>query len=275
MRHRDTFQPSRTSGPIPTRMTDWLLLPTGMADGATNMARDEVAMELARRTGSWTLRVYGWSRPTVSFGRHQKALAGYAPEALDAAGVDVVRRPTGGRAILHDHEVTYCVTAPHQAGALSLGASYEAINDLLLDTLARLGVTAERAGAAGRVVPPGLAPCFDVPTPGELVLGGRKLVGSAQWRDETAFLQHGSILIEDDQPALASLARVPVPAPPPAATLRAALRRVPSLEEVAESLRTAVRALHRAEPYEWTDDARVLVAERAAHHRDPAWIWRR
>src|SRR5205814_2393375 len=119
-------------------------------------------------------------------------------------GLDVVRRPTGGRAILHDREITYSVTAPvRDAG--DLRESYERINRLLLSALHSIGVSASVAVAATRSVAPGMAPCFDEPTPGELTLAGRKLAGSAQWRSEDALLQHGSILIADDQSLLATL----------------------------------------------------------------------
>ena len=76
------------------------------------MALDEALMSRARRSGETVLRVYGWAAPTLSFGRHQRALGEYDEAALLRAGVGVVRRPTGGRALLHDREVTYSVTAP-------------------------------------------------------------------------------------------------------------------------------------------------------------------
>src|SRR5205823_4966724 len=117
----------------------------------------------------------------------------------------LVRRPTGGRAILHDREITYSVTAPvRDAG--DLRESYERINRLLLSGLQSIGVSASVAAPATRSASPGMAPCFDEPAAGELTLDGRKLAGSAQWRSEDALLQHGSILIADDQSFLATLA---------------------------------------------------------------------
>ena len=87
----------------------WRLLHTPAAHGAFNMALDEALMTYARETGSWILRVYSWSTPTLSLGRNQTARGGYDVEALAKRAIDVVRRPTGGRAILHDHEITYAV----------------------------------------------------------------------------------------------------------------------------------------------------------------------
>lgn len=255
----------------------WRLLITPADDGARNMAIDEALMAYAARTGTTVLRLYAWARPTISLGRNQRAAGQYDPEAIAAAGVDVVRRPTGGRALLHDAEVTYSVTAP-VATAGSLRQSYERINRILVEGLRRLGVDARVADArsGARSMTPGLTPCFDVPAPGELVAGGRKLVGSAQWRDEGALLQHGSILLDGDQGLVAALLREPVPAPPPPATLRALLGRTPSLGEVATALGEAVRALEDADA-EWLPGVPPGCdpGPYCARHVDPAWIWRR
>lgn len=254
----------------------WRLLRTPPLDGAANMALDEALMARAVRTGEWVLRVYAWSVPTLSLGRNQTARGRYDLAAVAERGIGVVRRPTGGRAILHDREVTYSVTAP-AATAGSLRASYERINRVLLHGLRALGVACETAGAAGRSTAPGLAPCFEHPAPGELVHAGRKLAGSAQWRDERALLQHGSILVEGDQSLVASLLVDPVLPPPPPATLAEALGRAPSLGEVAQALEDAVRALE-------DPSAEPLVADEAldrdletlrARFLDDAWTWRR
>ena len=255
-------------------------------DGARNMALDEALLDHARTTGTTVVRVYGWIEPTLSFGRNQRAVGLYDPVALAAQGVAVVRRPTGGRAVLHWREVTYAVAAP--LGALAplgapLKAAYGRINGVLLAALRALGVDAREAVPAGRAPPPNGAPCFEVPTAGELVLdtaeGARKLVGSAQWQDEGALLQHGSILIDDDQTRVGTLAMRPLPLVPPPATLRQALGRAPARDEVARALADAARRQldPGAAPL---DDAstRALHAAaevRAAHYRDAAWTWRR
>ena len=259
--------------PSPPR---WRLLRSPPLDGASNMALDLALMRRAARTGEWVLRVYAWSPPTLSLGRNQVARDRYDLDAIARHGLGVVRRPTGGRAILHDREVTYSVTGP-AAAAGTLGDAYERINGLLLAGLRTLGVDCAPAGAAGRASPPTVAPCFEHPAPGELVHGGRKLVGSAQWRDEGAVLQHGSILLDGDQSLVAALLSDPVPAPPPPATLAAALGRLPSFDEVAEALEGAVR--DRADPA-----ASVLAPDseleaewdvRRGEFEDDAWTWRR
>ncbi|MDB4885547.1 MAG: biotin/lipoate protein ligase [Gemmatimonadetes bacterium] len=250
----------------------WRLLSSPPLDGPDNMALDVALMRRARRTGETVLRIYTWRRPTLSFGRHQQAAGAYDPAELEAAGLGVVRRPTGGRALLHYREVTYSVTAPTSG---SLDDAYAGINVLLMNALSALGVPVAAFRATRRAAPPSAAPCFAEPAAGELVADGGKLVGSAQWRDDGAMLQHGSILVDDDQGLVARLAgEAP---PPPPATLRGLLGRAPSADEVGRHLRSAVRAL--ADPgADWfdleaavEDEARLL----AAHYRDPAWTWRR
>src|SRR4030095_1377436 len=193
----------------------WSLLLTPPLTGAENMALDEALLERASASGSAVMRVYTWSEPTISFGRHQAARGTYDPGRARARGIAVVRRPTGGRSLLHHREITYSVTAPANLAG-SLRESYARINRLLVGGLRRLGVSVDVAGPRERALPPSAAPCFERPVAGELVVDGRKLVGSAQWRDQGAMLQHGSILIEDDQPLVRSPAG-DVAVPPAAA----------------------------------------------------------
>src|SRR5207237_2025135 len=89
----------------------WRLLFVAPRSGAENMARDTALQTRAARTGETVFSIYSWSRPTLSLGRNQPATGFYDARKIRAAGIDVVRRPTGGRAILHDNEVTYSVTA--------------------------------------------------------------------------------------------------------------------------------------------------------------------
>src|SRR4051812_28201699 len=183
----------------------WRIIVTPAAPGAENMALDDALMNRARTSGEWVARLYSWSRPTISLGRNQTARGRYDLERIRELGLDMVRRPTGGRAILHDREITYSVTAP-MAETGDLRQAYDRINRLVLETLHRLGVYASIAAPRKRASFPGMAPCFDEPSAGELVLDGRKIAGSAQWRADGGILQHGSILLEDDQSLLASLA---------------------------------------------------------------------
>jgi lipoate-protein ligase A len=239
------------------------------------MALDEALMTRARSTGEWVLRVYSWSAPTLSLGRHQGACAAYDAATLAAAGVAVVRRPTGGRTVLHDREVTYSVTAPAtDAGALR--ESYQRINRLLVDGLRSLGVAAEIAETP-RAPKPDVTPCFEQPSAGEIMAGGRKLAGSAQWREHGAMLQHGSILVDGDQAPVSTLLRDPQPAPHAPATLRALLGHEPASSDVATALFDAVRRFEDPNATELTVDTSLLHATALLRHRyeDAAWTWRR
>ena len=249
---------------------------TPAALGAENMALDEALMERARTSGEWVARVYTWSRPTISLGRNQTAVGRYDLERIRALDIDVVRRPTGGRAILHDREITYSVTAP-DAESGDLRQSYERINRLLLTALSLLGIQAAIAAPSKRAAFPGMAPCFDEPSAGELTLDGRKLAGSAQWRSEGALLQHGSILIEDDQSLLATLARergAPIPSP---ATLVEALGRVPTPHDVADALAAAIETREgcRPTPVALDDGVRARASDLVVQYLDDTWTWRR
>jgi lipoate-protein ligase A len=240
------------------------------------MALDEALMERARETGEWTLRVYSWSAPTISLGRNQSARGRYDLDLIEARGLGVVRRPTGGRAILHDREVTYSVTAP-TSSAGELGESYRRINRLLLAALHTLGVGASVAAPGSRAISPGMSPCFDEPAAGELVVDGRKLAGSAQWRVDGALLQHGSILVADDQSTLAELAvggQTPIAKP---ATLTEALGWRPSTDDVAAALHDAVRTLEDgdASGLEIDGDLRARTDRLVVRYSDDAWTWRR
>src|SRR5687767_15642263 len=152
------------------RPHSWRLLLAAPRSGAENMARDTALLARASRTGETVFSVYSWAKPTLSFGRHQPAAGHYDPDRIRAASVDVVRRPTGGRAILHHREVTYSVTAPLEDE--SLRATYGRINDILVDGLSRLGIPATIAASAGRAPVPGTRPCFELPSEGEAIAGG-------------------------------------------------------------------------------------------------------
>lgn len=238
------------------------------------MAVDLAMLDHARRTGDALVRVYGWRTPTVSFGRHQRARGVYDPALIAADGYDVVRRPTGGRAILHAREITYAVAMPATA---SLRESHQAITALIAAALGRLGVPAQPALRHARAMPPGAAPCFDAPAEGELVVDGAKLVGSAQVRLEGSLLQHGSILVDDDQARLLRYLLVPARPVPPPQTLRRLLGRAPSAAEFAAALRDTLAAAHGVAP--GTMPAAALdatdIRRHVAQHRDLAWTWHR
>lgn len=255
----------------------WRLLLVPPRNGAENMARDSALQARAARSGETVFSVYSWSRPTLSFGRNQPAAGLYDLQRIRDAGIDAVRRPTGGRAILHHREVTYSVTAPIDAA--SLRDTYTRINRILQLGLSRLGVFVEAASPAERAAPLSVRSCFETPGEGELVASGAKLVGSAQWRENGALLQHGSILVDDDQSSLTEFsARVgemngSIPTP---ATLQALLGRAPEPNEVAAAMFDAVRELEDEAAVEMLeDDVRSEALQRVPHFLDEDWTWRR
>ena len=220
-------------------------------------------------------RVYGWSSPTLSLGRNQRARGLYNLTAAREMDVGIVRRPTGGRALLHHREITYSATLPARDPAAAR-AAYDFVNRILVEGLRELGARVELA-AHTVALPPGARPCFDVPAEREIVLHGRKLVGSAQWRHGGIVLQHGSILVRDDQALISRLMVTPPDADPIAATLADALGREPSLDEAAEALRQAVRATTGKVPAEFEPDDVLLaeVSRLSSTYRDDSWTWRR
>lgn len=252
----------------------WHFVTTPAGGGDFNMAFDEALMRRAA-SGVAVFRVYGWSSPTLSLGRNQRARGLYNLAAAGAMGVGIVRRPTGGRALLHHREITYSAVLPARDAA-DARAAYDFINGVLVAALRRLGIDVGLATRA-RALPPGPRPCFDVPAEREIVHAGRKLVGSAQWRRGGALLQHGSILVGDDQPLIARLMFTPDDANPVAATLSEALGREPAAGEVSDVLRAALcaasgDALHAFEP----DDVLLGEIDRLSRtYRDDRWTWRR
>ena len=156
--------------------------------GWLNMAIDAVLLQRAEAGESW-LRLYAWE-PCLSFGRHEPAARRYDADGITARGLQVVRRPTGGRAVWHAGELTYAVAAP-SAGFGGLRDAYGTIHGLLCDALRSLGVNAELAPPHA-AAPVDAGACFASGAGGEVMVGGRKLVGSAQLRQGTALLQHGT-----------------------------------------------------------------------------------
>jgi lipoate-protein ligase A len=244
--------------------------------GAANMALDHALMERARRTGERVLRVYSWSQPTLSLGRHQVARDRIDAARARALGIALVRRPTGGRALLHHREVTYSVTTALLPDD-SVRAWYGSINEVLLAALRALGVKATEAVPNGRTPVPATASCFVRPDEGEITVDGRKLVGSALLRQRDALLQHGSILLDDDQPMLNAVLPDDELRPAPAGTLRQALLVMPSFSDIANALFGALRAARGVEASTMEADAalREEAAELEQHYASAEWTFQR
>jgi len=178
----------------------WRLLVTGSATGAMNMAIDQAIMEaVADGRVPPTLRFYAWDPPCLSLG-YTQPIADIDLERLRACGWHLVRRMTGGRAILHTDELTYSVAvrADEPIVAGDIVSSYRRLSSPFVEGLRRLGAEPEadkRADGAGGVKGP---VCFEVPSHYEITLDGKKLIGSAQVRKFGAVLQHGTLPLTGD-----------------------------------------------------------------------------
>ena len=184
----------------PWAKSKWRLLLHGSADGATNMAIDEaIGTLVAEGASPPTIRFYSWSPATLSLGKNQP-LSEINLEACKAAGYHVVRRPTGGRAVLHAREITYSVAASPSDPRLAGGVldAYRRLSLGLIEGLKLLGVEVEQAGPEARAGEDVSAACFEVPSAYEISVGGKKLIGSAQRRTQGFVLQHGAIPLGGD-----------------------------------------------------------------------------
>ena len=168
-------------------------------EGAFNMAVDEALfISASEPPGMATVRLYGFDPPTVSFGYRQNVEEAVDVDSCRELGVDWVKRPTGGRALLHQHELTYSVASPvgDVFRGFAVRALYDSVSSVIRSALTGLGVALDPTDAeAARAREPALhVPCLAVPGRHEITSGGRKLVASSQRRGRRAFLQHGSIL---------------------------------------------------------------------------------
>jgi lipoyl(octanoyl) transferase len=184
------------------QLAPWRLIITQPASGAWNMAVDEAILESVGKQESLpTLRLYAWNPPCLSLGFSQP-VKDVDQAALEQKGWHLVRRPTGGRAILHADELTYAVIAPLREPRVagSVLESYFRLSQALLNALERLGLPAR---ADKEYNPPKGAQsdgpvCFEAPSNYEITVEGKKLVGSAQARRKEGVLQHGSLPICGD-----------------------------------------------------------------------------
>lgn len=234
------------------------------------MAIDRTLADIAAANGHSVYRLYRWERDTVSFGANEAARRTWDRERLERLEVPTVRRPTGGRGVWHDAtDLTYAVTAP-LARFADLRTAYRVIHEQLARALATLGVPATLAAATRR---PTLAPgaCFDLAIGGEVVVEGRKTIGSAQALFGPAFLQHGAIAAADHADTLARFRLEEVAIKPDIAAAR-----MPPHDQLAGAIVTTwLEAGGTMAPRELTDRA---IEESAAHAKrfgDPAWTWRR
>jgi lipoate-protein ligase A len=271
----------------------WRLLDTGPADGFTNMAVDEALLEVfATAGGPATVRFYSWSPPALSLGYAQSIEREIDVKQCTALGIDVVRRPTGGRAVLHDHEVTYSVVISGDDPRVSSGvlAAYLTISQAMIRGLSYLGISAEllplRRGAP---LPSDKASpvCFATPSSYEVAVGGRKIIGSAQRRAHDAIMQHGSIPLSMNIERICAVfgwsslpSGIPLGKPDyhlPMTSLQEAGGRAYDYAEVVAALTRGIAEIWQVDllPGQLTVAERQLSAHlRATKYHSKAWTWR-
>jgi lipoate-protein ligase A len=172
------------------------------------MAMDEFLLHETEKATRTFLRFYQWERPTASLGYSQDADKVVDADFCRANGIDIVRRMTGGKLVLHDREVTYAVASSDaEAFSETLRDSYRLISRALMKGLERMGLSVRLAETSPPSYIKGTMPCFAFPARDEIEIGGKKIVGSAQKRTGNVFLQHGSIPLDKDEALLAAVSK--------------------------------------------------------------------
>ena len=258
-------------------MSSWRLVVDGAADGAWNMALDEALLDWYVAHGADappTLRLYGWNPAALSLGRFQRAADACDREYLRAERLDLVRRPTGGGAVLHEHERTYAVAGRLGEGPFPGGVigTYGRIAQALVAAYETLGIGVRAAPGSARAPRDAGASCFAAPSAHEILWRGRKLAGSAQVRRGRAFLQHGSIPLRLDPERLASAVGQPADGGRFVDATTAAGREVSPAEldtALIEGFAGELGNVERIEaPAEWVEAATRL---RAGKYLDTGW----
>jgi lipoate-protein ligase A len=174
--------------------------------GSWNMAVDDFLFQSLKEEPATYLRFYRWRKPTVSIGYSQKAGKVVDKDFCRANGIDIVRRITGGKLVLHHKEVTYAVcSSDSDIFSQKLMDSYKLISEALNRGLKMMGIASHLATDTPSGYARGISPCFSHPARNEIEMAGKKIIGSAQKRTGKKFLQHGSIPIEKEEALLKSV----------------------------------------------------------------------
>ena len=190
---------------------EWRWIADGLLTAEENMAVDSALLaDCEQGRIPPTVRLYGWAEPAITVGYSQKAEAELDIERCRELAIPIVRRPTGGRALLHFNELTYAVVAPVSILPFNRGlkATFQAVSEALVMGLQGLGIqgdinTSKQRSESGRS-----PACFASLNHCEITVDGKKLVGSAQKRTSKAFLQHGSVIIESNHTLFTSLLKI-------------------------------------------------------------------
>lgn len=186
---------------------DWnLIVDKTPLIGSMNMAIDDYLFQSLGEKPQTYLRFYRWEKPTVSLGYSQRVLKVVDVANCQRKGVDIVRRMTGGKLVLHHKEVTYSLcSSDGETFSTTLPESYRLVSQALMRGLERMGLKPGLADSPPDFYSKGNLPCFSYPARNEIEVLGKKIVGSAQKRVGYKFIQHGSIPLEEDGGLLKSV----------------------------------------------------------------------
>jgi lipoate-protein ligase A len=267
----------------------WRLLLTPEAPGAWNMAVDEAILEAAtHREVLPTLRLYAWNPPCLSLG-YAQPISDVDESRLEEFGWDLVRRPTGGRAILHTDELTYSVCGPEDEPVLSgdILSSYKRLSSAILAAIEQIGISVQALPQEKNANSKSPEPvCFEVPSNYEITADGKKLVGSAQARRQGGVLQHGTLPLYGDLTRIVQVLSFPSQTSREqaaerllsrAATLHTALGEIVSWKQAADSFIQAFQNTLDLElaPGQLTEDERTRAEQLVdKKYGNPAWVKR-
>jgi lipoate-protein ligase A len=181
-------------------MENWeLIIDKIPLKGSLNMAIDEYLFQSLDENPQTLVRFYQWEKPTVSLGYSQKISNVLNLRYCQDQGIDIVRRITGGKLVLHHNEITYSLcSSDSQTFTSSLQCSYRLISQGLIRGLEKMGLKPSLAQVTPFHYKKGNLPCFSYPALDEIEIAGKKIVGSAQRRIGRRFIQHGSVPLEEN-----------------------------------------------------------------------------
>lgn len=270
----EIYDPNPVSLPDLARLMRWRLILDPPCSGPENMARDDYCLASALAAGEPILRLYGWEGAVLSVGRNQKVERQIDLAACAELGIPLVRRMTGGRGVLHGGDLTYAVAAPTAGGRFAPGimAIYKELSQVLLYFFQELGFDPQcKSYSGGERAELASAVCFSTPSAFEILIDGKKVVGSAQRLLPGGFLQHGSIPLESQHETLARIFHdveaVELQGQMTDLTTLGVWRRLdPGLNqgELAHRLAAAFTNVMRVElePRPWSGEERKQIAER-------------
>lgn len=270
-----------------TQPSTWRLILDPPAPGAWNMAVDEAILNAARQGNvPPTLRLYAWNPACLSLG-YAQPISDVDEKRLEEFGWDMVRRPTGGRAILHTDELTYSVCGPEHEPVLSgdILSSYKRLSAAILAALEHIGVGVQALPQEKNPVSKTPEPvCFEIPSNYEITADGKKLVGSAQARRQGGVLQHGTLPLYGDLARIVQVLRFPNPVSRAqaaerlldrATTIQTALGRLVDWQLAADSFIRAFSETLKLEllPGSLTESEQLLAHQLLEEkYANPSWI---